>query len=102
MVRLRAVPQTSIYETTIENPELEQALAARESMKDKASEARHNLKVADERAKAMIEEKLELGDDVAVRIGGFVVARRAVKGRDVSFQTAPSTRIWIKALKESA
>lgn len=100
MAHLRAVPQTSIYETTIENPELEQILESRESMKEKAREARHNLKVADERAKVLIEEKLELGDEAAVRIGSFVVSRRVTKGRDVSFKVDPSTRLWIKTLKE--
>jgi len=101
MAHLRAVPQTSLYETTLENPEIEQALKARESAKDKAREARHNLKVLDDRAKGLI-EVLELGDDAAVRIGDFVVSRKPVKGRSVSFETAPTTRLWIKALPPEA
>lgn len=95
----RRKPQTSIYETTIENAELEQALTTRESMKDRESTARHNMKLADERAKGLI-SGLDLSDDTPIRVGDFVIEIKQTKPRDVAFKTEPGTRISIKGVKE--
>lgn len=91
--------QTSIYETTIENPELEQALTTRESMVSRRSTANHNFKNADEQARRLI-EKLELGDDTVVRVGDFIISAKMAKGRDVAFKTDPQLRIRIKPVRE--
>jgi len=99
MAGARRQPQTSIYETTLENPELEEALKTRASMKDRESTAKHNTKVADERAKGLI-ATLDLGVGAAVRVGDFVIEIKPTKPRDVAFKTDAGTRVWIKPIKE--
>lgn len=94
-----AQPQTSIYETTIENADLEAALERREQAKAKAGAARGEFKQADDHAKALI-ENLDLGDDAPVRVGGFVITRRQVPGGVVSFEKNASTRTYIRPIGE--
>ena len=95
----RRESQTSIYETTLDKPELEEALKVRESMADRRSTANHNIKNADERARKLIDD-LELGDDTVVRVGDFIISSKMAKGRDVAFKTDPQLRIRIKPVKE--
>ncbi len=97
---LRAVPQTSIYEVTIENDPLEQALEDREKLKIKASDARRAFADKDESTKTAIDVELELGDDAPVRVGRSVLTRKTSASRSVSFETQPKTRIAIKKLKD--
>ena len=94
-------PQTSIYETVIENGDLEQALEKRQQLKDKAKAANKLARDADAVARNEI-EKLELGLDAAVRCGRFVVALRAVAAKEVSFTTDPTTRLTIRKLDDDA
>jgi hypothetical protein len=94
----RREAQTSIYETTLEKPELEEALKVRESMDERRSTANHNFKNADERARKLIDD-LELGDDTVVRVGDFIISSKMAKGRDVAFKTDPQLRIRIKPIK---
>jgi hypothetical protein len=96
----RARAQTSIYETTLEDAELEKALETRQSKKDAVDEAKHNFKVADDIVQPMI-DKLDLGHDAAIRVGRFVIVQKARKGRTVeSFEVAPTTQTKIKVLDE--
>ena len=90
--------QTSIYETTREDPELEAALRSRESMKTKLGEAQQNFKVHDDAAQKLI-AAIELGDDAAVRVGDFVITAKRTKARTVqSFEVASAQRIRIKPI----
>jgi len=97
--RARRVDQVSIYETVLDKPELEEKLESREKMKDAVSTAQHNFKIHDEQARAEL-EKLDLGDDAPVRVGRFLIVRKPVKGRSVSFETEPTVRLKIKILDE--
>jgi hypothetical protein len=100
MPGLRAVPQTSIYETTLDNAELEQALETREKLKARAGAVRKQYADADEVAKAFI-KTLELGDGAVVRVGRFVIADKPVAARSVAFETEPTRRISIKLIKDA-
>lgn len=90
--------QVSIYETVIENAELEAKLEARQVLKAKAGGARKDYKEADDSAKAAIGE-LDIADG-PVRVGRFVIAEKEVAGREVSFETGPSKRISIRLVGE--
>jgi hypothetical protein len=94
---MKLEPQTSLYETTIENAELEAALEAREVSKAAAGAARKAYTEADEHTKALV-EPLDLGNGAPVRVGRFVLTRRPVAARSVSFDTEPTTRLTIRTL----
>ena len=95
----RARAQTSIYETTREDPELEKALETRQAKKDVVDEAKHNFKVADDLVKPMI-DALDLGHDAAIRVGRFVIVQKPRKGGHREFDVAASTQTRIKVLDE--
>lgn len=90
--------QTSIYETTIENPELETLLERRESAKEARGKANAKFKEIDDLVKFKITE-LDLGD-APVRVGSYVIEQKAIAGRDVAFSTDPTTRLQIKLIDE--
>lgn len=94
-----AQPQTTLYETVIDDGELESALEARERLRVKKGEITKEFKSADEVAKAKINE-LDLGLDANVRIGRFVVGLRKIEGGVVTFEKNPSTRLRIGVLPE--
>lgn len=93
--------QTSIYETdlTETQPELLAALRSREVIQTELGAAKHNFKLKDDAAKALI-AKLELGEDAAVRVGDYVITSKKSKQADVSFTRQAGTRIRIKKLDE--
>jgi hypothetical protein len=97
MARPRRQPQTSIYETdlTESQPELAKVLRARESVQEALSTAKHNFKLKDDEAQALI-AKLELGEDAAVRVGDYVITSKKSEAREVEFTRQASTRISIK------
>lgn len=96
--RSRRRAQTSIYETTREDPELEAALRSRESKKSALGTAKQNFETADSKAQGLI-AKLELGDNAAVRVGDFVITATRTKGHTVqSFEVASTQRIRVKPL----
>lgn len=99
---MRLVPQsqTSIYESTIEHPALEDALEKREQHRARTAAARKEYREVDELVKAIAGE-LDLGDDAPVRVGRFVLTRRAAAARHVSFETDASTRLTIRLLKDA-
>ena len=92
-------PQTSIYETVIDDPELAAALEERLKRKTSVANANKRYRQIDETVKARLEE-LDLGDEAPVRIGRFIVTRKRTAGRSVSFETEPGARLWIKLLPE--
>jgi hypothetical protein len=73
--------QTSLYETQLENPEVEELLEAREKVKAQASAVAKRARTADAAAKAALEQ-LDLGNGAPVRIGRFLVRRRHVAAAD--------------------
>jgi hypothetical protein len=92
-----ADPQTSIYETTLDNPELEALLETRDKAKASARAVNKKAKEADDAAKAAL-EGLDLGTDATVRIGRFVVTLKNTPSKSVSFDTAAGTRWSIRPL----
>lgn len=96
-MRLVPQPQASLYEATIENADLEAVLEQRQRAKDKASSARKTLDELTDQAKALIEQ-LDLGEGAPVRVGRFVLERKAVAGRSVAFDTGPTTRLTIRQI----
>lgn len=91
--------QTSIYETTIENTELEAALGNWASAKDKLSEATHNAKVHRARVDALI-EPLDLAPNTPVRVGEYVIELRARDEADVSFTRTAGQQLLLKGAKD--
>lgn len=96
----REKPQTSIYETTIENTEIEDALEKRFELREKASAARALFQEADEKAKGKLGD-LDLGSDAPVRIGRFVVTRTMRAARSVSFETEAKVSLKITPLEDA-
>lgn len=94
----RVDPQTSLYEVTIENPELEAALEDREKLRQRAAKARSAYAEADEVAKGLA---ATLVDDAPVRVGRFVLTRRRVPPRSIAFETEGSTRLTIRPIAEA-
>lgn len=93
-----AQPQTSIYETTIDNPDLEAALEEREDARQTASKARADFNTLSEKVKALV----AITDiaDAPVRVGRFVISRRNIAAKSVSFETEATTRLQISLLSE--
>jgi len=98
--RSRRRAQISLYETdlTEQQPELLTLLQAREAMKDRLGEARHNFKVADDAVAPLI-AKLELGEDAAVRVGDFVISQKMGKTSHVEFDRTAKLRTRIRRLE---
>lgn len=93
-------PQTSIYETTIDDPSVEKILEERETLRQKKATAQKAFKDKTDEAKAAL-NGLDLGVDAPVRIGRFVVAQKSVPGRVVQFETDPTSRLQISLISES-
>lgn len=92
-----ADPQTSIYETVIEDESLEQAIEAWFAKKKRANTARKDA----DTAKEIVSEKvdaLDLGIDAPVRVGRFVVSIRDVEPRSVSYETEQKKRLVVKPI----
>ena len=98
---VRAMPQASLYEQTVENAELEEALEAREKAKEKSGAARKVYREAHDKAKALV-ETVELADETPVRVGRFVLTRKTVPARAVNFETEESSRLAISLIPDQA
>lgn len=90
--------QTSIYETTLDNPDLEQLLERRQKAKDERSKTAAKFKEVDDLCKFKVTE-LDLGD-APVRVGRFVLTPKTIKARSVSFETEESHRVQISLLDD--
>jgi hypothetical protein len=97
---MRLVPQASLYEATIENAELEQALEDRERQRNAVASSRKRFREIDDRTKLLVAD-LDLGDDAPVRVGRFLITRTAVAARSVAFDTEPTTRLTIRTLEDA-
>lgn len=84
-------------EKELEDAALERQLNERERMKTQLAEYRKRFKEVDDAVKGRITELRVKG---SVRCGGFVISIKETKGRSVEFETKPSKRIYIKAIKE--
>lgn len=89
-------PQLGLYETTIEDEELEQLLVRRAAAKQKAAAARKTASAIDEEVRERV-ERLDLAD-APVRIGEFVVSWREVPASPIAFERAASRRLVIRPL----
>lgn len=94
----RSNRQTSIYETTIDNPALAELLDEREEAAAAKKTAKKTYDELDKKAKAII-ETLDLGD-APVRVGNFVITRKMFEGGHVAFEKNASTRTYISLLGE--
>jgi hypothetical protein len=93
-------PQLGLYETTLDNPDLEAQLEEREKRRTSLSALRKRYAQADATAKELI-ERLELGDDVTVCVGRFLITRRRIPARSVAFDVDSSTRLSIRPMKDA-
>jgi hypothetical protein len=94
---LRMVEQMAFDEKLVEDMALESALEERERRKASLSAVRAEFKTAHEAAAVEI-EKLDLGDQTAVRVGRFRVSRSSVAARSVAFEAEATTRVQITLL----
>lgn len=99
MTATRLNPQASLYETTIENADLEDALEKRQKAKEKRAAASKAFRDADEEAKGLI-AKADLGLDATVRVGRFTLTEKHTPARSVSFDTAAGKRLQIGLIDE--
>jgi hypothetical protein len=92
-------PQTTIYETTIEDADLEAMLERRETARKLKSDAIRAYNEAHELVKTRTVE-LDLADG-PVRVGRFVVARHELPGGTVSFEKSASSRLQISLIPDA-
>ena len=83
--------QLAFDEQTVDEPDLEEALEAREKVR--AERAAVNLEYR-EKHEAAVEliAQLAIGEEGPVRVGRFRLTRKPVAGRDVYFTTEPTER----------
>lgn len=91
--------QTSIYEKTIEDVELENALDERGRLRDKRKVLNKQIRDVEGAAQVKI-DALELGEDSAVRCGKWLLAMRRSDPKDVSFTRGGGTQLRITLLDE--
>lgn len=95
-------PQTALlYETQIENDELEALLVRREKLAGEKSVATAKHREVDDAAKAII-ATLDLGDGVTIRVGDYLVTRRVTEAADVAFTRGAGVRYGIKKYADPA
>jgi hypothetical protein len=89
---IKADDQLGMDERVIQDPDIEQALEARQRAKDERAEKNLAVKNATEKVKSLI-SRLEMPDPSdedkpsVVRVGRFRITKRFVKGKTVSFAT---------------
>jgi hypothetical protein len=101
MARARRQPQTSIYETVVEDEKVEKALEERATLAAKKSIAVSAYADKDEEAKGLL-AALDLGDGAPVRIGRFVIERKTSAPAAVSFERKGGSRFSIKTVPEGS
>lgn len=95
---MNAQPQTTIYETTIDNAKLEELLENRQGLKAKKSDATKKFKEANDDVKAMV-RTLDLGD-APVRCGRFVITEKAIEEKHVEFDRSAGSRLQISLIAD--
>lgn len=88
-----------MYEREVKDKALEAALEARFDLVEERKGLNKRFKIADGHAKALLEE-LELGADSVIRVGRFLVSKKPVPSREVSFSTDPTSRLQISLLPQ--
>jgi len=91
--------QTSLYETTIENAELEAALESRQSLREKRKDLNKRIRDAEGAADRQIEE-LELGEGSSVRVGRFLIVVKRSEAKEVAFTRGGDLKTQISLLPE--
>lgn len=92
-------PQTSLYETTIEDADLEKELEQRQKLKEDKGNAIKRFTDQNDRVKAKI-AALDLGLGAPVRVGRFVISESQVAARAVASETSPTSRLNVSLLPE--
>lgn len=87
-------PQEGLFDHEIADEALEALLDKREDAKAKRGRAQKAFKDEDDKVRARLSE-FELGDGEVARVGKYRIAKRALPGRSVSFETSPSSRLYI-------
>lgn len=97
----KATPQTGLDEHVVDDPEIENALEHRQSLKERAGAAQRLAGDADETAKALLGKiTIELPEGGAVRIGRFRITRAVIAARSVSFDSKERSQVRIGLVKE--
>lgn len=91
--------QMKMGEPWLEDPEFEVLLDERERAREAVSQARKVFAGLDERAKGRVLE-LEIPEDGTVRCGRFVIVKKEIVGRTVTFDTKAAVRVTIRLAKE--
>jgi len=86
-------PQISMDETILDNPELEQLLEDRQKLKESVASYRK----ADKEAKDKIRS---IDTPTPYRVGRFVISKRDISAKSVSFETQASFSFIIKIAGE--
>lgn len=94
-----STPQTALDEKPIDSPELEALIDKREERKATKKEATAAFKEMDDAVKARIAE-FDLPEGEVARCGKYRIEKRPTKGRSVSFETAPSSRLTISLFED--
>ena len=89
-------PQTSIYETEIQNPELLDLLERRQTLRDQRSKLNAKLREIDTVASVKIEE-LDLAD-APVRLGRFLLTPKSREAASRSFEIPAKDFVQISLL----
>jgi len=89
----RVKSQIRFDDTILENPELEGLLEERQALKQSAKDYRG----ADKKAKDKIQT---IETPLPYRVGRFIISRRDIPAKSVSFDTEAGTRVNIKAVDE--
>ena len=89
----RVKPQISMDDKFIEDPELEKLLEERQGAKGAASVANKEYRGLDEQAQARV---MALDLTETVRCGRFLLSKKTISPKEVSFETAESTRARIQ------
>lgn len=89
----RVRPQISMDDKFIEDPELEKLLEERQVAKEATSVANKEYRGLDEKAQAKV---LALDLTETVRCGRFLLSKKVIEPKEVSFETAESVRARIQ------
>lgn len=92
---IKPVDQIGMDEEPLEDEELLEALELRADRAAALAPLRKSYAEADEVAKGLVKDRLEVGQ--VVRIGRFRVTRRPIAGRHVEFDTADGDSVAIEA-----
>lgn len=92
-------PQDGLFDTVIEDADLEAALEAREQKRAEKLAATKAYKVEDDNAKSLlVNHEINVGD--VARVGRFRIKKTAIAASHVEFDTSGSERLSIGTIPE--